>query len=59
MLKGNSKRIFGSSLSLFGSNNENVGAEVEAFKSAYPARYIRDAFNIMKENYNTKEKVNR
>ena len=53
------KRIFGNSMSLFRSNKENVGAEVEALKSAYSARYIRDAFNIMKENYNTKEKVNR
>ena len=59
MLKGNLKRIFGNSMSLFRSNKENVGAEVEALKSAYSARYIRDAFNIMKENYNTKEKVNR
>ena len=56
MLKGNSKRIFGNSLSLFWSNNENIGAEVEAFKSAYPARYIRNAFNIMKENYNNNKK---
>ena len=59
MLKGNSKRIFGNSLSLFGFNNENVSAETEASRSAYTARYITDAFNIKKENYNTKEKVNR
>ena len=52
MMKENSKRIFGNSLSLFGSNNENIGAEVEAFKSAYPARYIRDALTII-------QKVNR